>query len=342
MYNDDDERLMQEKTGDDTTILDSSTVPTYEEFTRKKMNRNLFNKIPYLNSTQYNEPSSLMTDDESDDEEKHFKQQKQKLQQQLQQKLHQFREPLRSTDKLCSALDKINLQSHSPNLNSIKFKLIKSDNKTPKIIESPEELYITVVNKMVQTSFTEVKTSTTDGKSGSDENLNLYLSVVSNQNEESSTSIVDFISETISESPPVEKSTENAIKKSNLLTTPLRITESASICPKSLTKPSEDQSPKLIRLSESPNIVTTYEKVKIKQKNVLIINNKLDKHHEVKPKCRKRVSMCAEDLPPEIVEHNLDDDENRLDVTRGNIVILDSIHENDKGKLEKRILFFFF
>ena len=316
MNNHDDDRLsivstMYEKTGDDTTILDSSTVPTYEEFSRKKLNKNLFTKLKNLNSTQYNELSSLMTDDESDEDDK-----PQPI----------FRRPLISTENVLSNQERI-----TPNVNLRKVTQIK--------VEKTEYEYIEVAHKQIQTSFTNYDSVI----EMSNENLNLYLSKseLSNKNDESEEELTnnDVISETVIESPQELTSKivddENLNRISNFITTPLRLTQSTSICPKSFVKRAEITSPKLTRLSESPNIVTTYEKMKINEKNVVVINHQLDK------KNKKRVSMCIEDLPQDIVEHNLDEDENRLDVTRGNIVTLESIDENEKG-IEKKIHFKFY
>ena len=51
---------------EESTFLNSSTVPTYEEFTKKTSKKFLFNR--YLNSTQGLSRLSIVTDDESDEE----------------------------------------------------------------------------------------------------------------------------------------------------------------------------------------------------------------------------------------------------------------------------------
>ena len=190
----DDDRLsilstMYMKSGDDTTILDSSTVPTYEEFSRKTINKNLITKIRNLNSTHYNEPPSLMTDDESDEEN---------------EKKFVFRKPTISTEKLCSALGKIQIQSNSPNINQNKFNHLKPD-KIKKVID---EEYVQLEHKQVQTSFTVYENNVIESTSSNEENFDLHLSksmVLAREN--------DFNAETLIESSPELKDKSNNNKK---------------------------------------------------------------------------------------------------------------------------------
>lgn len=303
----DDDRLsilstMYTKSGDDTTILDSSTVPTYEEFSRKTINKNLITKVRNLNSTHYNEASSLMTDDESDEDD---------------EKSIVFRKPVITTEKLCTALKQIQIQPNSPSINQNKFSFLHQL-RTKQTID---EEYVQLAHKQVQTSFTNYETNVIESTSSNDENFGLHLS-------KSPTQDIEVIGDTfiVESSPEVNDNKENN-GPSSFLTTPLRLTQKSSICPKSLTV----TSPKLLRLSESPQIMTTYEKVKVNEKNVVVINHQLVNNNERIKKSRKRVSMCLDDVPTEIVEQTLDEDENRLDVTRGNIMTLESIYENENG-----------
>jgi hypothetical protein len=306
----DDDRLsilstMYLKSGDDTTILDSSTVPTYEEFSRKTINKNLITKVRNLNSTHYNEAPSLMTDDESDEED---------------EKKLIFRKPTISTEQICSALGKIQIQSNSPNINQNKFNRLKPE-KIKRVIDDE---YIQLEHKQVQTSFTTYANKVVESTSSNDENFDLHLS----------RSLAREHAETVIESSPEIKDTSNN-NMDSFLKTPLRLTQAtASICPKSLVKPNEITSPKLLRLPESPHILTTYEKVTINEKDVVVINHQLDdcNRNKIKKTCKKRISMCLDDIPVEIVKQNLDEDENRLDVTRGNIVTLELINEADDDK----------
>lgn len=83
-------------------------------------------------------------------------------------------------------------------------------------------------------------------------------------------------------------------------------------------------------LFQNKKVLTTEERFKVNEESILVIN------HQLKPpmnKIKKRVSMCIEDLPVEIVENNLDADENRLDCTNGRIFTLNPLSENSDGKL---------
>lgn len=293
----DDDRLSIASTAyrnvnDDTTILDSSTVPTYEEFKcKKKLEKNRFFKLRYLNSTQNYEPSSILTDDDSDEnEENNYKNKQSPV---------KVANNVIEKNKLCQEFEKLG---------------IKKEIKSPQSIED-SEYYISVESKQIQTSFNDIKMN-------HDETTAINDTVESIDNSENKS--LDIISETIIESPKQEK---NQMKL--LLKTPIRITESFMS-----TSINQTKSPMVFsnRVNASNNIITTYEKHKIgENKNVLIINHQLEKNIENKNKKKQRVSMCAEDLPLNMIENNLDEDENRLDVTRGNIVLIDSVVENDKG-----------
>jgi hypothetical protein len=83
-------------------------------------------------------------------------------------------------------------------------------------------------------------------------------------------------------------------------------------------------------LYQNKKVLTTEERFKVNEESILVINHQLK--HPIN-KIKKRVSMCIEDLPVEVVENNLDADENRLDCTNGRIIALNPLNENSYGKL---------
>lgn len=87
-----------------------------------------------------------------------------------------------------------------------------------------------------------------------------------------------------------------------------------------------DSPERVVEPEASGEILTTYESRTIKNTKVLLIN------HQMKPKKKKRVSMCVEDVPVEIAEKNWDDDENRLDVTSGKIFTLQPLQEKRESE----------
>ncbi|RNA14527.1 hypothetical protein BpHYR1_003717 [Brachionus plicatilis] len=142
---------------EESTFLNSSTVPTYEEFTKKTSKKFLSNR--YLNSTQGFSRLSIVTDDESDEEttDKFNSPSKKNILDLL--KSESFKTP--------SKLDKLDSFPKSSRLNTPKMTLlgtptlINSPFRTPKtavkthLNESSDE-YGFYENKLVQTSFESI------------------------------------------------------------------------------------------------------------------------------------------------------------------------------------------
>ena len=159
-----------------------------------------------------------------------------------------------------------------------------------------------------------------------------------------------------------ESRTKGASKmaQSGMLKTPIRITAAAErLCNQMKTlgvSPLVDEyvhvehkecqtSFEMVAHPSPPHILTTYESRTVKNTKILLIN-----HQMMPKKPKKRVSMCVEDVPPEVAEKHWDDDENRLDVTSGKIFSLQPLKEGQcesegelKGEHEssRSSLFFF-
>lgn len=152
---------------EDSTFLNSSTVPTYEEFTKKTSKNFLSNR--FLNSTQGLSRLSIVTDDESDEET-----------------TEQFKSFAKNSlvdswkkdsMKTPSKLDRLNCLTKSNILNTPKMTfvgtptIVNSSLRTPKTatrtLNETNDEYCFYENKQIQTSFSsteELDSQSDDGK----------------------------------------------------------------------------------------------------------------------------------------------------------------------------------